>query len=163
MRKFTMLERVGRKLDDWMIDQNGAFAEDGLPPLPPCRIRVVGQTALLESKLPVTLAATRDVDVKANYVSSVERQFRELLALEGRDLDPTGHEAWMPRETRYTSLFAGRYVHLQLALPDYVLLSKALKPPHKNHALIVEYLALGASPLFLVLAAKYQLNLEDFL
>lgn len=158
-----MLRGVARQLDDWIIDQNSAFASDGLPLIPPCRIHVLGQTALLESKLALTLAATRDVDVKANYVHAVETKFRELLARQGRELDAVGHEVWMPRETRYAPLFAGRAVALQLALPDYVLVSKALKAPHKNHALIVEYLALGASPLFLELAAKYHLNLEQFL
>jgi hypothetical protein len=158
-----MLEAVAQQLDDWIIEQNAVFAAEGLPPIPPCRIRVLGQTALLESALALTLAATRDVDVKADYVYVVESRFRELLAREGRELDAVGHEAWMPKETRYATLFSGRYVQLQLALPDYVLLSKALKAREKNHALIVEYLAHGASSVFLELAAKYRLDLEFFL
>jgi hypothetical protein len=69
----------------------------------------------------------------------------------------------MPRETRYTELYAGRFVQMLLADADAVLLSKALKAPAKNLPLIVEYLAAGASDRFLKLADKYHLNLEQFL
>lgn len=42
-------------------------------------------------------------------------------------------------------------------------LSKALKAPKKNGALIAEYLAKGASDKFQALAKKYNLDLEQFL
>lgn len=77
-------------------------------------------------------------------------------------LDPVGHEAWMPRETRYTVLFRGVHVTGQLAQPLFVLLSKALKAPTKNKALIVEYLASGPPREFFQLATKYGLQLERF-
>jgi hypothetical protein len=41
--------------------------------------------------------------------------------------------------------------------------SKALKDPAKNEQLLVQYLALGPSPRFLQLAAKYQVDLESLL
>lgn len=45
---------------------------------------------------------------------------------------------------------------------DALLISKALKAPHKNRALIIEYLARGATARFMRLAAKYKLDLESF-
>jgi hypothetical protein len=119
--------------------------------------------ALMETGVKLTLAATKDVDVYADYDDSVEREFGRLLAAAGHELDPVGHEIWMLRETRYTKLYAGRFVQMLLADPDAVLVSKALKAPAKNLPLIVEYLAAGASGRFLELADQYHLNLEQFL
>ncbi|MDX2051889.1 MAG: hypothetical protein SFV15_05810 [Polyangiaceae bacterium] len=122
-----------------------------------------GQTALIEARVPLTLAATQDVDVRADYTYAVEREFERLLMAQGRVLDPLGHEAWMPRETRYADVFHGKWVRVALADPDAVLISKALKAPMKNAPLITEYLAAGASERFLQLATKYHVDLERFL
>jgi hypothetical protein len=89
--------------------------------------------------------------------------FERLLAREGRELDPLGHEIWMPEETRYSELFVGSFVRLLLAESDAVLVSKALKAPRKNRPLLTEYLAQGPSARFLELATKYSLDLEQFL
>ena len=48
------------------------------------------------------------------------------------------------------------------AKPGAVLISKALKAPKKNQALITEYLAKGASERFFALARKYGVDLEQF-
>jgi hypothetical protein len=69
----------------------------------------------------------------------------------------------MPKETRYSALYSGRFVELSVADSDAVLLSKALKAPVKNRQILVEYLARGASDRFLEMAKKYRLNLEQFL
>jgi hypothetical protein len=116
----------------------------------------------MELKLPFALALTKDVDVQADYDDAVRREFARLLAAEGRDLDPPGHEIWMPRETRYAELFQGRFVAMLLADAEAVLLSKASKAPIKNKLLLTEYLASGASERFLQLAAKYRVDLEQF-
>jgi hypothetical protein len=157
-----MLKEVCAKLDAWVIAQNLEARETGLPTHRPCSIRLLGQMALLESKTPLQLNLTNDVDVYANYEHAVEVEFRRLLAAHGKHLDPAGHEIWMPRETRYTVLFAGEYVSLQVADSDAVLLSKALKAPAKNRALIVQYLAAGVSERFSMLAQRYDLDLEAF-
>ncbi|MDX2053462.1 MAG: hypothetical protein SFV15_13775 [Polyangiaceae bacterium] len=47
----------------------------------------------------------------------------------------------MPRETRYTELFHGKWVPVALVEPDAVLISKTLKAPMKNAPLITEDLA----------------------
>lgn len=158
-----MLVRLAQRLDDWIFDQNVAARAEGLLTHSGCTIRVLGQTALFEAHIPFTLAVTRDVDVRADYDDAVRREFERLLAAEGRELDPLGHEIWMPAETQYPELFNGKLVRLLLAEPEAVLVSKALKAPVKNRPLLTEYLAHGPSDRFLKLAAKYALDLEQFL
>lgn len=158
-----MLAELARQLDMWVVAENVRRRAEGGPRLRPCEIRVFGQSALLEQRLPLALAATRDVDVRANYEYAVEVQLRRLLEARGRSLDPVGREAWMPRETRWLPAFEGEFVRLLLAEAEAVLLSKALKAPNKNRNLLLEYLAVGPSDRFLYLAQKYQLDLEQFL
>ena len=158
-----MLKSIAVKLEAWVINQNLEAREQGMLLLKPCRIRVLRQTALLESKAPLQLNVTNDVDVYANYEHPIELEFQRLLAEQGKELDPVGHEIWMPSETRYTDLFTGDYVTMQIADIDCVLLSKALKAPQKNRALIVEYLAADATKRFLAMAKRYALDLEQFL
>jgi hypothetical protein len=157
-----MLAAVAAQLDAWVIAQNVAARGEGLLSLRPCRIRVLGQTALFESKAALQLNLTNDVDVYADYEYAIEVEFRRLLSAQGKELDPLVHEIWMPRETRYSDLFVGEYVTMQVADVDAVLVSKALKAPHKNRALIVEYLAAGASERFMALAKRYGVDLEQF-
>ena len=157
-----MLRDIAEQLDQFILAQNAEARREGLPRLRPCTIKLLGQTALMESKVALSLAATNDVDVYADYQFAIEQEFRRLLALQGRDLDPLGREVWMPRETIYHSLFAGRFVTLLVADAESILLSKGLKAPRKNQPLLTEYLARGASARFLELARKYHLNLEQF-
>lgn len=157
-----MLREVAELLDAWIIDRNLERRQQGMPGYHPCRIQVLGQAALLESGLPLHLAATKDVDVRADFEHAVELGFRRLLEARGRELDPLGHEAWMPKETTYTPLYAGRWVTLSIAEPEAVLVSKASKAPSKNRPLITEYLAKGASPRFLELCRRYAVDLEQF-
>jgi hypothetical protein len=161
--RIGVLFRIAQSLDDWMVDQNVVARRDGLLTLKPCIIRVLGQAALFEAKLDLELAQTKDVDVLADYQDAVRREFERLLAKEGRELDPLGHEIWMPRETRYSELFNGKLVRVLVAEPEAVMVSKALKAPAKNGPLITEYIASGASSRFFDLATKYAVNLEQFI
>jgi hypothetical protein len=158
-----MLIEVAEQLDDFIAAKNREARADGTRLFKPCRIRLLGQTALLEAGAPLTLAATNDVDVYADFEFAVEAEFRRLLKKRDKDLDPLGHEVWMPRETEYSVLYAGRFVELSVADSDAVLVSKGLKAPVKNRQILVEYLALGPSDRFFTLAKKYRLNLEQFL
>jgi hypothetical protein len=158
-----MLIKIAQMLDTWIFEQNLEAQAEGRPLLQGCRIRVLGQMALLENKVSLPLTLTNDVDVYADYEYAVESEFRRLLAKQGKDLDPMGREIWMPRETEYRVLYKGQYVTLQVADVESVLISKALKAPKKNHALIVEYLAQGAGDRFFKMARKYRLDLEQFL
>lgn len=157
-----MIEKVAKALDAWIQAENKVRKGDGTIEFGRCTIRVVGQTALLEAKLDLSLLETADVDafVKGEY--EVRRKFDELLNAEGRYLDPDSEKVWMPEETIYKTSFHGKMVELLLAAPEYVLLSKTLKAPDKNRALILEYIARGPSELFLKLVRKYGVNLEEF-
>jgi hypothetical protein len=151
------------RLDAWVLERNLEARAEGMLSLPPCTIYLLGQSALLEIGVPFKLAVTNDVDVRADYVYAIQAELRRLLKQAGKELDPLGDEIWMPKETLYDVLFAGEFVTLKVADVDAILVSKALKAPHKNRALIIEYLALGATPRFIQLARKYRVDLESFL
>lgn len=68
----------------------------------------------------------------------------------------------MPEETEYETFFEGTFVTLKIADEESVLLSKAAKAPEKNGALLTQYLAQGPSERFVSLAAKYNVDLEQF-
>ena len=150
------------KLDQWMARENVHARAEGTPTHEKCTIRVLGQAALFIAELELTLTATQDLDAYADYDWAVQQELERLLAKEGKVLDPRGHEIWMPRETQYAPLYEGTYVDAFVADPDAVLISKACKAPEKNKALIIEYLAKGASKRFFGLGTKYAIDLEQF-
>ena len=158
-----MLVEIAQRLERFVIERNLEARSAGLLTLRPCVIKLLGQTALLEAKVSLTLAVTNDVDVYADYDFAIEQEFRRLLATKGYVLDPLGGEIWMPAETTYQPLFVGNCVTLLVADPESVLVSKGLKAAAKNRPLLTEYLARGPSPRFLKLARKYRLDLEFFL
>ena len=157
-----MLIEIAELLEGFVVQQNLQARSEGVLALRPCVIKLLGQTALLEAKVALTLAATKDVDVYADYDFAIEQEFRRLLSARGRELDSLGGEVWMPKETTYQPLFVGRFVELFVADAEAVLVSKGLKAPRKNQPLLTEYLAGGPSARFLKLARKYRLDLEQF-
>jgi hypothetical protein len=157
-----MLKEVFEALDEWAKVTSREDINAGMMPLGKCLIQVIGQTALLEAKLDIHLAATADVDVHQQIEYSFRKTFEELLKKFGKFLDPVGHEAWMPEETKYKNIFKGSHVEGAIALPEYVLISKALKAPQRNRDLIAEYLGGHPTDLFYQLAKKYDVPLEGF-
>lgn len=149
-------------LDQWVARENLRARAEGTPAHEKCTVRVLGQAALWVADLDLTLTATQDLDAHADYDWAVQKKLEQLLAKEGKVLDPHGREIWMPRETRYTPLYEGTHVEAFVADPDAVLISKACKAPEKNAALITEYLAKGATERFFELAKKYAIDLERF-
>jgi len=158
-----VLVEIAERLETFVVERNLGARKEGLLTLRPCVIQLLGQTALLEAKVPLTLAATNDVDVYADYDFAIEQEFRRLLATKGRELDSLGAEVWMPTETAYQPLFVGHCVSLLVADAESILVSKGLKAARKNRPLLTEYLARGPSARFLKLAHKYRLDLEQFL
>jgi hypothetical protein len=156
------IAEVVQRLDAWVGEYNREARAEGGPSLKPCRIRLVGQMALIELSAPLELRATDDVDaiVDAEYV--VRKHLALLLEAEGKDLDPVAHEAWMPEETLYTQVYVGTNVVLEVADLESVLISKGLKDPEKNLRLLAEYITHGPSQRFLDMAHKYKLDLEQF-
>ncbi|UCH29726.1 MAG: hypothetical protein JSV06_01505 [Myxococcales bacterium] len=157
-----MYTQIFSALDQWIARENVKARAEGVPTHRKCTIRVLGQAALWVAEVDLALTATQDVDAYADYDWAVQQELERLLAKEGKVLDPHGREVWMPRETHYAPLYAGRYVDAFVADPDAVLISKACKAPEKNEALITEYLAKGASERFFELAQKYAVDLERF-
>jgi len=157
-----VLADVFLSLDQWVARENVRARADGTPTHKKCTIRVLGQAALWVANVDLTLTATQDLDAYADYDWAVQKELERLLAKDGKVLDPHGHEVWMPRETRYDSLYEGTYVDAWVADPDAVLISKARKAPEKNMGLLTEYLAKGASERFFELAQKYAVDLEQF-
>ena len=158
-----MLKKICEKLDEWLIEENKLRHEDGTVLFKKVEIKVLGQTALIEANIELYLLATMDVDAYMNCEFEIRKKFDELLQEDGRHLDPDSKLVWMPEETKYQEFYLGKMLKVSLAQAEFVLLSKALKAPAKNKAIIVEYLAKGASPLFQKLAVKYELDLEQFL
>lgn len=158
-----LLKKIFKTLDDWVEIQNIERNDDGLVPLGICEIKIIGQTALLEANISLHVPATMDVDVFANYDYLVKKKFEHLLKENGKELDPVGHEAWMPKETEYIEFFTGKWVKAYLAKIEYVMISKAKKAPVKNKGLIVEYLATSPDKVFFQLSKKYKINLDYFL
>lgn len=156
-----MLGKIASKVDMWAVEQNQKTNFDNLKPIPKTEIYIVGQTALLEAKLSIAIAATMDVDSYTELNYQLRVKFDELLQEEGRHLDPVGHEAWMPEETKYKSLYKGKLISLSIAEPVYIILSKARMAPVKNKTLILDYIASSDLDHKLFdLAKKYDVDLE---
>src|SRR5438477_8478852 len=101
-----MLREIARELDDWVALQNAEARAGGWAQHRPCTIKVLGQMALMEAGGKLALAATKAVDVYADYTSTIESQFARLLAAAGCRLDPVGPEIGRPRETRSAPPYA---------------------------------------------------------
>lgn len=157
-----MLKKVFQELDRWMVAENKERRELGGVGIPATQIRILGQMALIEARVDLDLFATLDVDAYLE-VGVVRQKLAELLKKEGMVLDPDAAKIWMPEETEYSDFFQGKLLEAKLAKVDFVMLSKALKAPTKNAALLAQFLAQGPSERFQELAEKYQLDVEQFL
>ncbi len=154
------MREIFKELDDWIIESN---KQEELPSIAACYFQVIGQNALLEANCSLTLFQTADIDAYTNAQYDVVKKLNDLLEPLGKHYDILSREIWMPKETSYLPLFDGVYVQVTYALPEYVLLSKALKAPHKNRALLIEYLASPPSALFMNLAKQYEVDLSQIL
>ena len=72
-----MLIEVAEQLDHWMVAQNLELRREGLPAHSACRIRVLGQMALFEQRVPLHLVATQDVDAIGDYEHAVGRELED--------------------------------------------------------------------------------------
>ena len=158
-----MLKSIFEKLDRWIAEQNTNAIKQSFLPIQKSTFRVVGQSALFEAKLGLDMAATVDVDALNNAGFSVLAKCSELLALEGLEYDQLSNEIWMPEETKYIELFRGKWLEAFLALPEYIMLSKAKMNMAKNRALLREYIASEAPARFFELCEHYAVNLADIL
>ena len=158
-----ILAETLRTLDEWVAKENVRSRSEGLATHHKSTVRLLGQAALWASDTGLSLTVTQDVDAYTELDWAVQKEFERLLKEQGVFLDPQSAEVWMPCETNYVPIYEGTNVFGYVADVDAVLVSKALKAPAKNKALIIEYLANGASDRFMMLAKKYKVDLETFL
>lgn len=106
----------------------------------PLKYHLVGQVALLLADLPFDITATVDIDIMHTY-RSPESQWLASLCLDvGLMLESDHALIWMPPETEYVALFAGRYLHVEVAKPMYVIASKCRFQRERDRELIQAYL-----------------------
>ena len=158
-----MLFKIFEKLDQEIMNLNEEFRAEGSSEIPKFHIKILGQSALIESNIALALNSTIDIDAYADFIWVAREKFCEILKENNLVFDELSNEIWMPDETKYISLYEGQFVNGFYAEPEYVLLSKALKAPEKNKNLIVQYISIGPTQIFLDLCKKYHVNLEDFL
>jgi hypothetical protein len=155
-----MLGHVFKALDEWIVDHNSRSFDEGLQRIKSVEFKIVGQSALLEADLGITLANTSDVDAYTQMDYMVRQELNRLLAQIGKTYDDLSEHIWMPAETEYFSIYSGTYVEALVAKPEYVLISKALKSKEKNALLLKRYKASGTSEVFDTLAKKYGIIIE---
>jgi len=159
-----MLLKVFEKLNAWMTRKNRELIDERGVGLSHVKIQIIGQAALLEAKLSFDILGTLDVDTYNQIEYSAKKKFEELLDEQGYKLDPVGHEAWMPKETDFRTIYHEQFVTGLIAEPVFIMIAKAKMAPIKNKQLIVNYLASSdLDKRFFDLAKKYQIDLESFL
>ena len=156
-----MLIKVAQEFDIWIANKNRKLRAEGALALPPCEILVIGQFALMESHLKIKPIATLDVDLMNQLHGTLKLGFEKILQAYKLQLDPVGHEAWMPKETTFDTIFRGQWVHCKVAKAEYVLISKAKMSLDKNRDYLIQYLANDPSALFLELAKKYKIDFKS--
>ena len=104
------------------------------------KLRILGQTSLLLNPSVVSKLmpfATKDVDALILGESSVCRKFfKEVLATKGLVYDDLSKEIWLPRNSKFTEIFRGVKLSVEVIDPISTLVSKAVKAPDKNQLLI---------------------------
>ncbi len=128
----SMLQKIFEELDGWVKQENGAIATSGGIRIPFFKIRVLGQTALAEVKIDLELFETQDLDAYVTCEERVKQKLDDLLRKINKQYDFLSQEIWMPKETEYKILYQSKHLEASVALPEYVLISKALKAPTKK-------------------------------
>lgn len=158
-----MILKIFKKLDRVISDENSRRRINSSLPIPRFYIKLLGQMALFESKIELSLASTMDLDVYANYNSAAKKEFEMILNKFGFALDPTSNEIWMPEETEYEKIYNGMSFDGCVAKPEYVLISKAKMAKEKNRNLILQYISKFNSKIFNDLVIRYKIDIESFL
>jgi hypothetical protein len=158
--RMVVLKGVFEELDDWIIEENRMAIEQSAIPIDKCEFKVVGQAALLEARLDLSIAATGDLDVFVKVRYEVIEKLNVILKPKGMVYDILSSQIWMPDETEYTDIYSGEFVTATRALPEYILVSKAKHAARKNRDLIMQYLASGPPDRFFDLCEKYEIALD---
>src|ERR1700678_2491105 len=89
------------------------------------------------------LAQTADVDAFLKMDWSVKEEMKKLLAETGLIYDEDSPWIWIPKGAAFEPLLALPNLTVLILDPESALVSKAVKAPEKNKALIREALASG--------------------
>ena len=113
--------------------------KDGGPAMAATTIRLVGQLSLFadeEFATHVPLFATQDCDAVIEGDWSVKSIFREVLEGLGLVYDDLSPEIWIPKETEWREIHRDPWLVVTSSRARFTILSKAVKAPAKNGALI---------------------------
>ncbi|MBX7149242.1 hypothetical protein K1X76_09145 [bacterium] len=131
---------VFTELNSFIETCNAQARSEGLALIPTQTIRIVGQTALLLTPLPFSVASSMDLDVISTLDYTVSKKLEALLVEKGLQLEKDGHLIWMPSQTEYDTLFKLPYVEVEKAKPEFVVASKFKFKRPKDQKLIKDYL-----------------------
>ncbi len=109
-------------------------------------IQLLGQMCLLVNprvSAILHLAQTADLDAFLRMDAFVKEELKKLLAEAGLIYDEDSTLVWIPDEAIFEPLFALTNLTVLALDPESALVSKAVKAPEKNKALIREALASG--------------------
>jgi hypothetical protein len=135
------------------------------PPISKCEAILLGQVSLLVNEKVsaiLSLAQTADLDAKLKMDHSVLIELKKILEREGLVYDDDSPLIFIPRDSKFDTLFEFDCVTIKAIDPESALVSKAVKAPEKNKQLIREAIA---SDKFAKLVDRIQSNggnLENF-
>lgn len=150
-----MIMEIFERLDEILSEENAEFRKTGMIELKHCEFKILGQMALLESKIDIELMGTADIDAYTTAQRYIIEKLNSILPSYGFSFDELSPEIWMPDETTYIHMHSGDLIDLYRADPVYVMVSKTIKAPDKNAALIAEYSSIAPREYFLLLE-KYK-------
>ena len=149
-----------------LIDQENDFRRtEGLRPLSPSKIQILGQLSLLmDDKISTSfhLQATSDLDARLELEFSVKKKLQELLQTEGLVYDEDSPLIFLPKGSRELALFDFKNLKVTRIDPESALVSKALKAPQKNRILIIDVAGAEIFPDLIDRMRREGVNLDQF-
>jgi hypothetical protein len=127
------------ELEQLIESEDKIRKEMGSIPLRPTTIRILGQMSLLlneDISSRMHLFATQDVDAHIKGDSFVAEAFKRLLGERNLEFDFLSNEIWLPLDASYIQIYESPRLHCEILDPISALVSKAVKAPDKNTALI---------------------------
>jgi hypothetical protein len=134
------LKEVFNKLDVWITEQNREREQEGSVRIGKCEIKLLGQMSLMaQEKVAAVLHLfqTRDVDAKLEKMDhAVKQKLVSLLAAKRLVYDEDSHLVWIPKGSKFETLFDYKNFSVTVIDPESALVSKAVKAKEKNKQLI---------------------------
>lgn len=135
----SSIHSVFKSLNDYIVDTNQQRSAEGTILIPPQKIQIVGQMALLMADLPFPITSTTDLDMIQLPQYEVKAKLEDLLIELGLHVESDSHLIWMPQETEYLQLFEFSNLLIEVAKPEFVIASKAKFMREKDKKLLETY------------------------